>query len=198
LPDRPTEDPGDKASYALLFAPTVTDSGVPGNPDANYVSETTPATVQDVPGTCRSVAGGTLDSWIVTVNSPAVGAVMRDSGKGSPVQSGQYKLLTVLSRSPLTTEVAAMLHDIGAGPEARKGSLTGGWPPSPAPNHGAGFGEATPSRAARRRAGSSPTCGAALPAPSGLQASGGPARLAPSHRPARWSHAARDFSTWRD
>ena len=84
--------PGDKASYALLFAPTVTDSGVPGNPDANYVSETTPATVQDVPGTCRSVAGGTLDSWIVTVNSPAVGAVMRDSGKGSPVQSGQYTM----------------------------------------------------------------------------------------------------------
>jgi hypothetical protein len=39
------------------------------------------------------VAGGTLDSWIVTVNSPAVGAVMRDSGKGSPVQSGQYTML---------------------------------------------------------------------------------------------------------
>jgi hypothetical protein len=84
--------PGDKASYALLFAPAVTDSGVPGNPDANYPSETTPATGQDVPGTCRSVAGGTLDSWIVTVNPPAVGALMRDTSKGSPVQSGQYTM----------------------------------------------------------------------------------------------------------
>jgi hypothetical protein len=85
--------PGDKASYALQFAPTVTDSGATGGQDANYPSETTPATVEDVLGTCHIVTGGTLDKWIVTVGAGSVGALMRDTNKGPAlVQSGQYTM----------------------------------------------------------------------------------------------------------
>jgi len=80
--------PGDKASYALQFAPMDTDSGVPGNPDANHPSETAAATVQDILGTCRS-GGKIFDNWIVTVN-PSVGTLMRDVNNGAPVPSGQY------------------------------------------------------------------------------------------------------------
>jgi len=88
--------PGDnKTDYALQFSPTSPDSGVTGNPDANLPFATTPATVQDIPGTCRDpgVVNGTLDSWIVTVNAPSVGALMRSvNGGGASVQSGQYSM----------------------------------------------------------------------------------------------------------
>lgn len=83
--------PGDKASYALQFAPDATDSGAPGNADANQPEMTSPATVQDIPGDCRS--GGTIpDKWIVTVGLPAVGALMRDQNNGASAQSGQYTM----------------------------------------------------------------------------------------------------------
>ena len=84
--------PGDKADYMLQFAPTYTDSGSPGNPDANHPSETTAATVEDIPGTCRSAPGGTLDKWVVTVDAPATGTLLRSPNSGSNVQSGQYTM----------------------------------------------------------------------------------------------------------
>ena len=84
--------PGDKANYALQFAPMVTGSSVPGEPAANEPNDTTAATVEDIPGTCRADPRGTLDKWIITVNSPAVGALMRDVNNGSSVQSGQYTM----------------------------------------------------------------------------------------------------------
>jgi hypothetical protein len=84
--------PGDKANYALQFAPDGVDSQVPGNPDANQPTDTVPATVVDIPGTCRTNSPGSLDSWVVTVEAPAIGALMRDVNNGPPVQSGQYNM----------------------------------------------------------------------------------------------------------
>jgi hypothetical protein len=83
--------PADKATYKLQFAPTGVQSGVPGNPAANDPDETTAATVQDIPGDCRN-GGTTLDTWIVTVNPPAVGALMRDLSNGAEIHSGQYSM----------------------------------------------------------------------------------------------------------
>ena len=80
-------------SYKLIHAPFSTDSGVVGTTEENYFLETTPATVQDIPGTCRDpgVVNGTLDSWIVTV-APSVGTLMRDVNNGAPVPAGQYTM----------------------------------------------------------------------------------------------------------
>lgn len=83
--------PGDKANYALQFASFANDAGVLPDPNSNLPYETTAVTVQDVPGTCRQTPGGTLDSWIVTVNAPSAGALMKDTKNGS-VQSGQYTM----------------------------------------------------------------------------------------------------------
>lgn len=81
---------GEKSTYHLRFAPVLNDAGIPGDPVSNQPNETTAVTVQDIPGTCRSTAGGTLDTWLITVNLPAIGALVRE-GKGSTeYQSGQY------------------------------------------------------------------------------------------------------------
>ena len=84
--------PGDNGTnYRLVHAPRLTDSGVVGTTEENLPGATTPATVEDIPGNCRTVSGGTLDKWIVTVD-PSVGTLMRDVNNGSAVQSGQYSM----------------------------------------------------------------------------------------------------------
>lgn len=85
--------PGDKASYELRFQPTTVDAldNAPPFPDMNLPSETAVVTVQDTPGTCRTIPGGTLDSWIVTVDTPFVGTLYKlPTRGGSETHSGQY------------------------------------------------------------------------------------------------------------
>jgi len=93
--------PGDNGTnYRLVHAPLLTDSLVFGTTEENSPNFTTPATVEDIPGNCRTVSGGSFDKWIVTVDSsvgtpdPAssVGTLMRDVNNGSAVQSGQYSM----------------------------------------------------------------------------------------------------------
>ena len=93
--------PGDNGTnYRLVHAPLLTDSLVFGTTEENFPKFTTPATVEDIPGNCRTVSGGSFDKWIVTVDSsvgtpdPAssVGTLMRDVNNGSAVQSGQYSM----------------------------------------------------------------------------------------------------------
>ncbi len=83
--------PGDKADYAIQFPGADNDAGVPATANSNIPNETTPVTVQDVPGNCRT-GGSTLDSWIVTVNAPGVGVLMKSVNSGPSLHSGQYTM----------------------------------------------------------------------------------------------------------
>jgi hypothetical protein len=78
--------------YDLRFQPPIVDALLNGPPfaDTNLPGETSAATVQDIPGTCRSVPGGTLDSWIVTVNAPFVGTIHKEDR--AHTHSGQYTM----------------------------------------------------------------------------------------------------------
>ncbi len=85
--------PGDKNLYDLRLQPHIVDAltNEPPYADTNLPQETATVTVQDIPGTCRSTVGGTLDSWIVTVDSPYVGTLHRQASRGqSETHSGQY------------------------------------------------------------------------------------------------------------
>jgi hypothetical protein len=85
--------PGDSATYDLRFQPATVDAldNPPPYPDINLPSETATITVQDTPGTCRSIPGGTLDSWMVTVDTPFVGTLYRIGGRNQGyIHSGQY------------------------------------------------------------------------------------------------------------
>lgn len=84
--------PGDKALYDLRFQPAVVDAlqNAPPFADTNLPSETSTVTVQDIPGTCRTTQGGTLDSWIVTVDPLFVGTVHKQDR--SHTHSGQYNM----------------------------------------------------------------------------------------------------------
>jgi hypothetical protein len=93
--------PGDArgTDYALQFAPTVTDSGVPGSPEANVPDQTVAVTVVDNPRDCHT-GGNVLDSWTVTVSDPYVGGLVRFVNNGSPVPAGQYTMpFTLLIRA---------------------------------------------------------------------------------------------------
>ena len=90
LPIEVLRGPGDRAGYDLRFQPYVVDALVnaPPFPDTNLPSETSTVTVQDIPGTCRATPGGTLDSWIVTVDAPFIGTVNKEDKVKT--HSGQY------------------------------------------------------------------------------------------------------------
>jgi hypothetical protein len=86
--------PGDRNLYDLRLQPYLVDSltSEPPNGDTNLPQETATVTVQDIAGTCRSTVGGTLDSWIITVDSPYVGTLHLQASKGkSESHSGQYQ-----------------------------------------------------------------------------------------------------------
>jgi hypothetical protein len=84
--------PNDAAVYDLRLQPLVTDAlsnSLPHYPLMNTPNSTSTVTVQDIPGTCRTTPGGTLDSWLVTVDSPFVATLYAESGS---VHSGQYTM----------------------------------------------------------------------------------------------------------
>ncbi len=92
---------GDSANYRLRFFPSVVDDGssTPYAPaDVNFPNETSPVIVQDVPGTCRSTPGGTLDMWVVTGQATdsagqllQIGTLHKEA-KNKVTHAGQYNM----------------------------------------------------------------------------------------------------------